>query len=119
MAQTEPSVARPGLFKNWLSVVGLIISSGGLFAFFLLFAIFELSGVRDHFNLEFIRDLILHHRLSGLALFVVLFSLGNLIQIPGWIFLAAAVLTLGRMWGGIVTYVAAVVSCAGNPPITS
>jgi hypothetical protein len=29
-----------------------------------------------------------------------LFALGNLIQIPGWIFLAAAVLALGRVWGG-------------------
>jgi uncharacterized membrane protein YdjX (TVP38/TMEM64 family) len=28
------------------------------------------------------------------------------------VFLAAAVLTLGRLWGGVVTYVAAVTSCA-------
>ena len=47
-----------------------------------------------------------------MLLFVLLFSLGNLIQIPGWLFLAAAVLTLGRLWGGVVTYVAAVTSCA-------
>lgn len=77
----------------------------------ILFAVFELSGLRDDLTLHFIRDLILHHQVGGLALFVALFSLGNLIQIPGWIFLAAAVLTLGRMWGGVVTYVAAVVSC--------
>jgi uncharacterized membrane protein YdjX (TVP38/TMEM64 family) len=42
---------------------------------------------------------------------VLLFSIGNLIQIPGWIFLAAAVLAFGRSWGGIATYVAASVSC--------
>jgi nitrate/TMAO reductase-like tetraheme cytochrome c subunit len=30
---------RPGAFHNWLSLTGLIISSGGIFAFFLLFAI--------------------------------------------------------------------------------
>ena len=35
-----------------------------------------------------------------------------IVSIPGWIFLAAAVLTLGQLWGGVVTYVAAVVSCA-------
>jgi uncharacterized membrane protein YdjX (TVP38/TMEM64 family) len=58
------------------------------------------------------RQLILEHRIGGLMLFVLLFSLGNLIQIPGWLFLAAAVLTLGRVWGGAVTYVAAVTSCA-------
>jgi hypothetical protein len=25
--------------------------------------------------------------------------LGNLVQIPGWVFLAAAVLALGQLWG--------------------
>jgi uncharacterized membrane protein YdjX (TVP38/TMEM64 family) len=78
----------------------------------LLLTVFEVSGLRDHFNLAFIRQLILQHRIGGLMLFVLLFSLGNLIQIPGWVFLAAAVLTLGRAWGGAVTYVAAVTSCA-------
>jgi uncharacterized membrane protein YdjX (TVP38/TMEM64 family) len=42
---------------------------------------------------------------------VLLFVLGNLIQIPGWIFLAAAVLTLGKGWGGLATYLAATISC--------
>ena len=77
-----------------------------------LLTVFEVSGLRDHFNLAFIRQLIFRHRIGGLILFVLLFSLGNLIQIPGWVFLAAAVLTLGRVWGGVVTYVAAVTSCA-------
>ena len=76
-----------------------------------LLAVFEFSGLRDHFNLIFIRQLILQHRIGGLILFVLLFSLGNLIQIPGWVFLAAAVLTLGQVWGGVVTYIAAVTSC--------
>ena len=78
----------------------------------ILFAIFEISGLREHFTLAFIRQLILQHRVGGLVLFVLLFSLGNLIQIPGLVFLAAAVVTLDRFWGGVVTYVAAVVSCA-------
>jgi uncharacterized membrane protein YdjX (TVP38/TMEM64 family) len=77
-----------------------------------LLAVFEISGLRCHFNLAFMRQVIEQHQIGGLLLFVLLFSLGNLIQIPGWIFLAAAVLTLGQMWGGVVTYVAAVVSCA-------
>jgi uncharacterized membrane protein YdjX (TVP38/TMEM64 family) len=78
----------------------------------ILFAIFQLSGLRDHFNLAFVRQVILQHRVGGLILFVLLFSLGNLIQIPGLVFLAAAVVTLDRFWGGVVTYVAAVISCA-------
>ena len=77
-----------------------------------LFASFEFSGLRDHFSLQFLRDQFLDHKLGGLLVFVLLFALGNLIQIPGWIFLAAAVLSLGRVWGGALTYVAASVSCA-------
>ena len=78
----------------------------------LLLIAFELSGLRGHFDLAFLQQRIAENRLSGLLIFVLLFALGNLIQIPGWIFLAAAVLTLGRSWGGLATYVAASISCA-------
>ena len=47
-----------------------------------------------------------------MLLFVLMFSLGNFIQIPGLIFLAAAVLALGEVAGGVATYAAACVSCA-------
>lgn len=77
----------------------------------LLFAAFELSGLRAHFNLDFLRQQIVAHQITGLLIFILLFSLGNLIQIPGWIFLAAAVLALGRTMGGLATYAAAIVSC--------
>ena len=77
----------------------------------LLYAVFELSGLRAHFNLEFLQQTIRQHQVSGLLVFVLGFTLGNLIQIPGWLFLAAAVLTLGQFWGGLATYIAAGVSC--------
>lgn len=77
----------------------------------LLFAVFEVSGLRAHFNLDFLRQKIDDQLLGGLLFFILLFSLGNLIQIPGWIFLAAAVLAMGRTGGGLATYVAAIVSC--------
>lgn len=77
----------------------------------LLLGTFELSGLRQHFSLEFLQQRILEHRISGLLIFVLLFALGNLVQIPGWLFLAAAVLTLGRTTGGLATYVAASISC--------
>jgi uncharacterized membrane protein YdjX (TVP38/TMEM64 family) len=77
----------------------------------LLLAAFEFSGLRDHFSLDFLRQRIIDNKLSGLAIFVLLFCLGNLIQIPGWLFLGAAVLALGEFWGGVATYVAAGTSC--------
>ncbi|TQV87330.1 TVP38/TMEM64 family protein [Aliikangiella coralliicola] len=89
-----------------------LIKLAGILAFLvlLLFA-FEVSGLRDNFNLSFLRNTIENNVFWGLLIFVVLFSVGNLIQIPGWIFLAAAVITLGKFAGGLATYVAAVSSC--------
>jgi uncharacterized membrane protein YdjX (TVP38/TMEM64 family) len=43
-----------------------------------------------------------------------IFSLCNLIQIPCWLFLAAAVLALGQGPGGLATYIAAGVSCVAT-----
>jgi uncharacterized membrane protein YdjX (TVP38/TMEM64 family) len=77
----------------------------------LLFAVFELTGIRAHFNLQFLQQTIRDHLVSGLLIFVLGFALGNLVQIPGWVFLAAAVLALGQLWGGIATYIAACISC--------
>lgn len=77
----------------------------------ILYAVFEYAGLRDHLNIGFLQQMIRQHWIGGLVIFTLLFSLGNLIQIPGWVFLAAAVLALGKTMGGIATYVAASVSC--------
>jgi uncharacterized membrane protein YdjX (TVP38/TMEM64 family) len=81
-----------------------------LFLAFLLI-IFQVSGLRAHLNLAFIREQLSAHAYLGFFLFVLLFCLGNLTQIPGLVFLAGAVLTLGQVMGGIVTFIAAFVSC--------
>ena len=54
-----------------------------------LLAVFELSGLRDHFSLTFLQQQIAENRVSGLLVFVL----------------------LGRIWGGLATYVAASISC--------
>lgn len=86
-----------------------------LLAVFLLTALvlvlLELTGLRSHLTLDTLRTHLATHQWQGLAVFTALFCLGNLAQIPGWIFLAAAVLALGQMAGGIATYFAASVSC--------
>jgi len=97
------------------STMSLLLRHRRLLSVFLflgvLLAIFELSGLRDHFSLEFLQRRILENKISGMLIFVLLFSLGNLIQIPGLVFLAAAVLTLGKTMGGVGTYIAASISC--------
>ena len=80
------------------------------FTLLLLLAV-QLTGIRDNFNLAYVREAFLAHKLIGVVLYVALFSLGNLIHVPGLVFLAAAVLSLGQVWGGLVTYLAASVSC--------
>ena len=77
----------------------------------LLLLAVELAGLRSNFNLQAVREAFLAHQVLGVLLFVALFSLGNLIHVPGLIFLAAAVLSLGKLGGGLVTYVAASISC--------
>lgn len=73
--------------------------------------LFYSIGLRQHLSLAYLQQQILSHPVGGLVLFVLLFAVGNLAQIPGWLFLAAAVLALGKLWGGVATYVAACVSC--------
>ena len=78
----------------------------------ILLAITELTGLRDHFSLALLRAKLTDNLLTGLLIFVVLFALGNLIHIPGLLFLAAAVFALGRVNGAIATYIAASACCA-------
>lgn len=93
------------LMRRYKRLLGVFLFLG------ILLAMFEFSGLRAHLSLTFLQHRILENRLSGLLVFILLFSLGNLIQVPGWLFLAAAVLTLGQTLGGVATYVAATVSC--------
>ena len=46
----------------------------------------------------------------GALLLIVAFALGELLHIPGMVFVFAAVLAYGQLWGGVVGYLGAVVS---------
>lgn len=84
----------------------------GLLAFLLLLVgIAQLTGLRSQFSASSLQALLNDNLLGGVLLFVLLFCMGNLLQIPGWIFLAGAVFAFGRGNGGLLTYAAASVSC--------
>ena len=72
---------------------------------------FRLGGLGEQFELATLQRSIAGHPLGGVVFFVVLFSLGNLLLIPGWVFLASAVYVFGVPLGGLATYAAACVSC--------
>lgn len=77
-----------------------------------LLAIAEFSGIRGHITGPALHAVLIENELTGILLFAVLFVIGNLIHIPGLVFLATAVLALGPTQGGVLTYVAANISCA-------
>jgi uncharacterized membrane protein YdjX (TVP38/TMEM64 family) len=57
-----------------------------------------------------IRDLVQHAGAAGVALFVLAFTVGELLHVPGMVFVAAAVMAWGRVGGGALSYAAALVS---------
>ena len=100
-----PGTAEPARSRHrwrWLAVLGFAV---------LLWVIVELTGLRDQLSLAQVRRAFDEHRAWGFALFTALFVLANLVHVPGGIFLLAAVLALGPLWGGLSTYVAACISC--------
>jgi uncharacterized membrane protein YdjX (TVP38/TMEM64 family) len=95
--------------REWFSTYGRLLAVGAFVAVLLLG--FRLSGLGEHFELATLQRSIAGHPLGGVLFFVVLFSLGNLLLIPGWVFLASAVYAFGAPLGGLATYAAASVSC--------
>jgi uncharacterized membrane protein YdjX (TVP38/TMEM64 family) len=57
-----------------------------------------------------VRDLVQHAGAAGVLLFLVAFAIGELLHVPGLVFVAAAVLTWGRVAGGAIAYAGALVS---------
>ncbi len=78
--------------------------------FAVLFVIVEVTGLRSSLSPDKIRDLFFQYQFWGIVLFCLAFSVGNLLYVPGWVFLAGAVFALGKEWGGVATFAAAVSS---------
>lgn len=94
----------------WIKTYGRLLAVVAFVAVLLL--AFRLGGLGEQFELATLQRSIAGHPLGGVVFFVVLFSLGNLLLIPGWVFLASAVYVFGAPLGGLATYTAACVSCA-------
>src|SRR3954462_5894493 len=57
-----------------------------------------------------VRAHVQHAGAAGVALFVVIFAVGELLHVPGLVFVAAAVMAWGRLAGGAAAYAGAIVS---------
>lgn len=78
--------------------------------FLLLYVMVALTGLRSHLSPDVIQALFFAYPVWGLVLFCLAFSFGNLLYVPGWIFLVGAVFALGKEWGGVATLMAAICS---------
>jgi len=80
-------------------------------AFFgFLYVVVEVTGLRSRLSPEMIKSLFFAFPVCGIVLFCLAFSLGNLLYVPGWVFLVGAVYALGKEWGGVATLMAGMCS---------
>jgi uncharacterized membrane protein YdjX (TVP38/TMEM64 family) len=75
-----------------------------------LLLVAHLTGLTASFSQARVRTLIQSTGKWGMLLFIAAFAIGELLHIPGLVFVGAAVVAFGRVRGGILSYAGAVVS---------
>lgn len=90
--------------KRFLRIGALLAATGGIFLWL------KLSGQLDDLSAERVRALVQEAGPYGILLFVVAFVVGELIHLPGMVFVAAGILAFGRTTGFFVSLTAAVCS---------
>ena len=71
----------------------------------------EFFGVRKLLTIEFVQDLFARNFITACFIYILLFTIGNLLQIPGWIFLAGSIIAIGEVNGFLITLISAWFSC--------
>lgn len=92
--------------KKLLFRLGLL-----LFVMLSLVAIAKYTPLGVYFDLEMLQNLVQEAGSWGLLLYLLVFLLGTLMNVPGAVFVIFAVLTYGWGWGTLLAYGGAVV-CA-------
>jgi len=75
-----------------------------------LIVVGKLTGLTAYLTTERIRTLVQSAGWWGALLLIALFCLGELVHVPGWVFLIGAVIAYGRLRGGLLGYVGALCS---------
>ena len=76
----------------------------------ILFILADATGLRETITIAYIKDLFLEHKLVGSVLFVLLFAIGNIFYIPGWVFLVGGILAVGKWYAGPLAFLGGVAS---------
>ena len=76
----------------------------------ILFIVADATGLRERITIAYIKNLFLEHKLVGSVLFVLLFAIGNIFYIPGWVFLVGGILAVGKWYAGPLAFLGGVAS---------
>ncbi|MFW5921001.1 MAG: TVP38/TMEM64 family protein [Polyangiales bacterium] len=86
---------------RWVLVVVLFVA---------LWLVGHFTGLKDELDAEKIRDTIEGAGLVGVLIFMGVFAVGELLHVPGLVFVAAAMFAYGRVEGALVSLAGAIVS---------
>lgn len=86
---------------RWMAILLLFVG---------LWLIGKLTGLNDKFSVEWIRESVDKSGIWGALVFIAIFSLGELVHIPGMVFVAAGILAFGPVMGFFLGVIAALCS---------
>lgn len=104
-AELAADLAAPAKGKLLRLVVMIAVLAG-------LVIVGRATGITDNFSVEALRHAAECAGPWGWALIVLAFTIGLLLQVPGLVFAAAAILCYGPYVGGLLAYLGAVTSCS-------
>ena len=79
-----------------------------------VYAIGKLTGFTDQLTVDSIRESMRDAGPAGFLVFVAIFCVGQLLYIPGFVFVMVAGLAYGPLWGSVASVVAANLSVAAS-----
>lgn len=100
-APPDPSVRR----RRWRLIAVALLFIG-------LWVVGDATGLVDRLEAEEVRRTVSEAGAWGVLLYVAIFALGELVHVPGMIFVAAGILAWGQLWGFVICLVASIVSVA-------
>ena len=89
--------------KTWRLIVLAVVLVG-------LVVLGKVTGLTDHLTVPKIRAFMSELGVLGFLLFLVVFCVGELVHIPGLVFMLAAVVAYGSVGGGVAGFVGGVIS---------
>lgn len=94
-----PPTPQPTSKRRLIALAALIVG---------LLVVAHATGVTESVTVESLRDTVQRAGAWGYLLLIVIFALGELVHIPGLVFVFAGVVAYGQLVGGILGYVGAV-----------